>query len=100
MASYSPAPGGPATITNQGRTLYCTRHSVAKAVANGFWNKKFTLTKSVDFEHGYILQTLINEHKVSNLSAFLPVLRNVFIYFRTPLENGHTTLMEALFVYQ
>ena len=66
-SSYSTAPGGPANISNQGRTLYCTRHSVAKAVANGFWNKKFSLTDRVDFDFDCILQTLINEHKVSNL---------------------------------
>ena len=65
MASCSTAPGGPANITNQGRTLFCTHQSVAKAVANGFWNKKFSLTDRVDFDFDCILQTLINEHKVS-----------------------------------
>ena len=46
MASYSSAPGGPAQISDQGPTLYCTRHSVAKAVANGFWEDKFSLKTS------------------------------------------------------
>ena len=70
MASYSPAPGGPAKITNQRTTLYCTHHSVAKAVGNGFWNKKFSLTNRVDFEHGYIMQSLISEHKVRSILHF------------------------------
>ena len=71
MASYSLAPGGPAKISNQGQTLYCTRHSVAKAVANGFWNNKFSLSNRVDFDFDCILSILINEHKVSNLHFYL-----------------------------
>ena len=71
MASYSSAPGGPAQISDQGPTLYCTRHSVAKAVANGFWNKKFSLSNRVDFDFDCILSILINEHKVSYLHFYL-----------------------------
>ena len=67
MPTPMPTPGGPAKITNQGNTLYCTHHSVAKAVANGFWTKKFTLTTPVDFDHGDIMLCLVNEHKESIL---------------------------------
>ena len=65
MASTSAAPGGPAAITNQGTTVYCTHHAVAKAVGNGFWDKKFSFTNQVDFDHGIIKQSLICEHKAS-----------------------------------
>ena len=70
MASYSPAPGGPAKITNQRTTLYCTHHSVAKAVENGFWNKKFDLAQKIDFDHNLILQSLVSEHKVSIFTSY------------------------------
>ena len=78
-SSHSTAPGGPANISNQGRTLYCTHHSVAKAVANGFWNNKFSLTNRVDFDFDKILHSLISEHKVSiHISACLKKDKQLF----------------------
>ena len=100
MASYSPVPGGPAKITNQGQTVYCTHQSVAKAVENGFWNKKFSFTKQIDFDHDLTLQSLVSEHKVSILYFYLSWRFHYLVIFRILLENGHMTLMEKLFYYQ
>ena len=102
MASNSHPPSGPAKITNQGNTLYCTHHSVAKAVANGFWNNKFSLQNRVDFEHDIIMQSLICEYKESILHfcLFNDSFMALSYFFRTPLENGQTPLMEKRFFYQ
>ena len=94
MASYSVAPGGPAAITNQGNTLYCTHQAVAKAVGNGFWNKKFSLTNQVDFDHGYIMQSLICEHKASISLLPVGIVLYLILLSRMIKQNGLTYLME------